>query len=421
MQDAEFEPMWDVVEEHLDEAEFLWGMWENSLVAPNYTLDEVASGPETRLLAHIDGLVANGPLVARRLLIPALEDDEPDRVSAAATALLLSPRESGGTDAIFEAMRELPEQRPPLVRALCCVDIPELLTQIRELLLDEDSGLVAVAAEVLAFHFQPLGETLGLLLASDTAAARVLALRAVANEPEPGRYVRAVQAGLSDTDTRIVDAAIETGARLRLATAWERARSRAQDADGGESMLLLALRGEVNDRASLMTALGNRKRRLAALWALGFLGTPEAVDASLDWLEDRDAGPLAGEVFTAVTGIDLEEAGMSVPPDEDGESLASRPEDDLPRAKPMTVLQRWLKLRGEFVDGQRYVSGAIRNSSSLLTALEAGPMRRRRARLIELELDGDVRNRPRLQVRAPTSRQRAHLRTLGRSLPSLGS
>ena len=412
MSDSEFEPLWDIVEAHLDEAEFLWGMWKRSLVAPNYTLDEVAEGPEERLLAHIDGLVVNGPLVARKLLIPALEDEEPDRVSAATLALLLGPQEHGGVDAVIEALHELPEQHAPLVQALCCVDCPAVLTRVRDLLTVEDIALVAAAAEVLTFHFQPLGETLSLLLASDTVAARMVALQALVNEPEPGRYVRAVKAGLSDADPRIVDVAIETGVRLRLGAAWGRARERAQDADGGDSMMLLALRGEGHDRALLIDALGDRKRRLAALWALGFLGTPESVDAALDWLEDKTAGPLAGEVFTAVAGVDLEEGEMSVSPEGNEDALELSPEDDLPRPEPMAVLRQWMKLRGDFANGERYVSGAILSPDTLLAALEAGPMRRRHGRLLQLELRTVARDRLRLQVRAPTSRQRAQFAQL---------
>ena len=62
------EPRWDIVEEHLDEAEFLWAMWEHSLLSPKYTLDTVARGAplvlleamkmELRLTAPQDGQVS---------------------------------------------------------------------------------------------------------------------------------------------------------------------------------------------------------------------------------------------------------------------------------------------------------------------------------------------------------------------------
>lgn len=175
-------------------------------------------------------------------------------------------------------------------------------------------------------------------------------------------------------------------------------------------MLLLALRGEPSDRAILLKALQDRKRRLAALWALGFLGTPEAVDASHEWLEDRAAGPLAGEVFTAVTGVDLEEAEMSVAADDADEALEHRPEDDLPRPNPMAVLQWWIKHRGRFVDGERYVGGEPLSQETLKQVLMHGAMRRRGpiCRGLRLRATGDSSRYP-IQTLAPTRFQKRQL------------
>ena len=412
MSDAiEPEPLWDVVEEHLDEAEFLWSMWEHSLVAPNYTLDEVAEGPEERLLAHIDGLVVNGPLVARRLLIPALEDEDPGRVSAAAAALLLGPASAAGLEAILEVGRELPEQRAPLAHALGCVDVDGLLGHVRKWLAEPDSGLVAVAAEVLAFHFKPIGETLGLLLAGDDPAERALALRALVHEPEPGRYMRAVQSALQELHPTVLDAAIEAGVRLGLPAAWARACERASDADGGASLLLLGLRGEAGDQAKLLDALADRKRRATALRALGYLGTAAAVDASLEWLDDKALGPLAGEVFTAVTGVDLEDENMTSDLEDEDEATDHTPEDDLPRPNPMLVLQWWMNHRSRFAEG-RYTAGAPRDKESLERQVLQGAMRRRGGALLGLELLTKNEPRYRIQVRAPTRRQRTQMQAL---------
>src|SRR5690606_6691275 len=164
---------------------------------------------------------------------------------------------------------------------LCCVELPRLLPRIRNLLIDDDCEIVAAAAEVLGFHFEPLGEALRLLLASEDAHSRALALRLVPNEPDAKQYVRAVLAGLGEVEPQIVDAAIDAGVRLGLAQAWTRARERGLEAGGDDSMLLLGLRGEASDQALLLGALHDEKRRLAALWALSFVGTPEAVDAAI--------------------------------------------------------------------------------------------------------------------------------------------
>src|SRR5687767_2503153 len=81
---------WDVIEEHLEEAAFLWTQWETALDAPDFTLSEVADTIEARLLAHLDALEIGGPAVARRLLEPALRDPDPTLSFPAAFTLLLS-------------------------------------------------------------------------------------------------------------------------------------------------------------------------------------------------------------------------------------------------------------------------------------------------------------------------------------------
>lgn len=81
--------LWNVVEEHLDEAEFLVEQWASARRSPLYTLTELDEGPQARLDGHVDGLVVNGPLAHERVVWPAVEGaDEPARVTAAALALL---------------------------------------------------------------------------------------------------------------------------------------------------------------------------------------------------------------------------------------------------------------------------------------------------------------------------------------------
>lgn len=403
---------WDIIERHFDEAEFLWGLWEDSLVAPGYTLDEVAQGPEERLLAHIDGLVANGPEVARRLLNPALERGEPQRVSAAALALLQSPGESG-VEAVLVALRTLPKQRGPLARALACADRPDLLERVRGLLRAPEQGAATAAAEVLLFHHAPLGVALPAFLESEDPAAQALGLRALPGEPASTKHVEhmaRLQAALAHKDPHVAAIAMEAGCRLGLDLAWQRVREQAASTDKA-AMLLLALGGGPADHGELIAALADAARRPAALWALGFVGTPEAVDASLEWLKDDQVSHLAGEVFTAVTGINLAEAGFKIAPEE-AEVLGYTAEDGLPRPDTAKLRRWWAEHRREFNAGQRYLMGRPRSLSGLLAALSHGPMRRRPALQLELQLRAPPHLRPLLQTAAPTRRQYAEVAAL---------
>src|SRR6267142_1727129 len=91
--------LWDVVEEHFNEAEFLFEQWERALHSPKYNLTELGATLERRLAAHLDGLVVGGRPVAKRTLEPELENaSEPNRTIVAALALLFmeeEKRESG--------------------------------------------------------------------------------------------------------------------------------------------------------------------------------------------------------------------------------------------------------------------------------------------------------------------------------------
>ena len=111
---------WALVEESLDEAEFLWSQREAALVAPDETPDQVESRIEERLLGAIEGLcvglsvgrgVAGGAGVDRLLdlLALALESDQPSMVAVAGHALLAGGTTEGRdrfTDAFTRASGE---------------------------------------------------------------------------------------------------------------------------------------------------------------------------------------------------------------------------------------------------------------------------------------------------------------------------
>lgn len=410
----ENEPLWDIVEEHLEEAEFLWEQWEASLVAPNYVLREVEDGPEGRLLAHLDGLVVNGPLVAERLLLPTIADvdAEPTRVSAAALALLQTPGDAG-FDAVFSELHGSPAQRPELVRALECCELTPLYPRLGGLLAAEDADLRHAAARVLAYHGEALIEVVPGLLASERAVDRALGLRMVPRFAEGGRHRHAVLAALASEDPELRDVALTSGALLDLPQAWGCARDlvSAMDPGAGQALLLLALRGDPADMPGLAAAVGDEALRGSALWALGFLGTGAAVELALPWLEDAACARLAGEVVAAITGLDLEDENLTRVAEED-EALEHRPEDDLPLPDAMGVLVWWRRQRGNFADDRRYLGGKSRDEVALRGALHEGPMRRRAAHLLALQFGAGPGCGPRLETTAPSRRQWRELAAL---------
>ncbi|MBA3548089.1 MAG: TIGR02270 family protein [Nannocystis sp.] len=404
-----FEPLWELVDDHLDEAEFLWERWEASMVAPNYSMREVEIGPEGRLMAHLNALLANGMQVADRLLLPTIADidAEPTRVRAAALALLQTPGPAG-FDAVFTELYSSPAQRPELARALECCELGPLYPRLGSMLAAEDADLRYTAARVLAFHDEALDQVVPRMLTSDRSVDRMLGLRLIPRLVGTPRHTREVMTALGSDHPDVRDVALTAGVLLDLPQAWRCAQGLANACDpgAGQALLLLALRGDPADRAAILTAVASL--RGPGLWALGFLGTVDAVDAAIPWLEDEAHARLAGEVIAAITGLDLEDENfVCFPPEE--EALSNHPEDDLPLPDALKLLMWWRKQRSRFAVEQRYLAGRPHDAVALRQMLCEGPMRRRPAYLLALQLGLPANRRPQLEPMAPIRRQRRQL------------
>ncbi|MFE8598003.1 TIGR02270 family protein [Archangium violaceum] len=395
------EPLWDIVEFHIDEAEFLWAMWERSLDAPNYTLDEVAEGMESRLLAHIDGLVVNGAKVAEQVLHPIIfdVDAEPTRISAATLALLNGPG-SAGFQFVFTNLTKPGLQHAAIVRALEVCDRPDIKERLQAMLTSKQPEAVVATARAMVFKRISLGQTLPLLLAHPDPDIQALGLSAILLEPHPTIYSRDILRALASTNSTVRDAALVAGIALGIPEAWAHCREFALGK--GPAMLMLALAGNSRDHDRLLTALDHKDLQADALWALGFSGTPTAADACLahmDGKNNKRLSRLAGEAFCTITGLDLEAENLSIETDERDSENASEPdtgderedlmlyaEDDLPLPDAEGVQQWWARQKKHFNPNTRYLRGAPLESTGLLSALRGTVMRRRHVLALHLTL-----------------------------------
>lgn len=393
---------WDVVEDHLDEAAFLHAQWERALADPEYTLAEVAAGPEERLLAHLDGLVVAGAPAAGRLLLPALAGPDPDAAFAAAWALLAS-EDGDFTAPVLDALAGAePELVAAAARALMLSPRPDVLAPLATLVARGSPLTQAAALDVLAHRRAEPGARLDPLLAAGEPAVRRAALRLVRHLP--GRVgSQSVNLSLRSEDPGERDLAIAVGLEWGVRAAWARCEEVVRAGGPGWAFpaLAWALAGEP-DLAPLLAGLRDEARRGAALVALGYSGRAAAAEAALPWLEDEELSPLAAEALSAVTGLPIAEEYAAEPerwdPDaeveEDGALERSGPEADLPRPEASTVAAWWESARGRFDPAARYLGGQPWSGDALVHALRAGPMRRREA----LAFDLAVRTRGGVQL-----------------------
>lgn len=354
---------WDIYEEHLDEATFIWEQWEQSLSAWHSTLSEVAHGPEERLLAHLDALVLGGSNVADEFCRPALESDELARV-AAATWVLLHVDGRDRWDDSWEALTTAePARRNAIARAFALSLRSDLSARVSARLETLAPALKGCLIDVLRIRHpgalanlplsqwasQPDAELLGAVLR---------AARRTSIELSRSALERGLVSDLSETRV----AAIELGTMLQLEMVRPRCRSLVTEGAPERRMALaaLAIGGDPADLQRLQEWAAN-DHAPDAVWALGFSGRADIADTVLRWLDDPKLGASAAETFSAITGLELdgELAGPS-PADELADDAPLRepePGEDLPRPNAPLVRAWWQRNNARFGGVARYFRG----------------------------------------------------------------
>jgi uncharacterized protein (TIGR02270 family) len=399
--------LWDIYEEHLEEAAFLWGQWERALVAANQAIGDVIDGPEERLLAHLDGLVLGGPRVAERLLLPALADDDVGKVFAGTWALVQSEddRRAESLRAVLDA---LPAGKPParaaLGRALELswrADLAKPLALVWE---KSDPQVRGALFDALAVRDAKwVGDHVAAALVDKTPTLRCAALRAVRRMPPANRaaYGDVVEDALGAEEPAVRHEAIATGYAMGVRRTRDACRREAQVAGDGcrLPLALLAARGDRSDRELLMARLAVPEARRHVLWALGFAGDIAAADALVAAMDDEKFARVAGESFSAITGASI--AGRLVKPGvTKGPGVEDvEPDDPLPEALPEDLLlvpaadavrTWWDKARRQMQGGARYLYGEAQSSGASNAAIRRASMWRWPVLALEAAVRGEV-------------------------------
>ncbi|MCF6189963.1 MAG: TIGR02270 family protein [Cocleimonas sp.] len=120
-------------------------------------------------------------------------------------------------------------------------------------------------------------------------------------------------------------------------------------------------------------------------YSIAMAGLPDMVPVLLEWMEDPEYAPLAGEAFSFITGADIEEDDLSILDVEICESqeapLAEKRksdpwteayEDDLPWPDPELTGNWWKAHQQHFQNGTRYLAGKTLEENNLQAVLKNG-------------------------------------------------
>jgi uncharacterized protein (TIGR02270 family) len=419
LESAKKEFLKGILEDHFEEAVFLWHQRELAFRSPAYNVQEIAA-LEQRLEAHLDGLRFAG-IRAWEIWKQYLTWKEPGEAFAAA-ALAFYAGIAERIQEVFECGIRPQQLSVGLVSALAWFPYDQAQTYIKKLLSYSTAEFRRIGIAASAIHRRDPGQALREGMFSDDDQLRARAFRAVG---ELGRLelARWLLGALADPDERVrFDAAWSvTLLSVNLdSVAVLRTLAESSSPYREEALQTAIRRMDLTTAKSWQVSLSQRQQTLrTAIVAFGAIGDPDRIPWLLEQMNLPAMARVAGEAFTMITGVDLayNNLGKSAPEEfeaepienPDDENMGMHPDENLPWPDPATIQKWWTKNQSQFQNGTRYLLGKPMSIEWLRQILRMGRQRQRAAAALELAIRQP--GQPLFEVRAPGFRQQTLLKT----------
>lgn len=389
----------DILEEHALEAAGLWSLRHAMVQRAHVRLPDLAAHDE-RIEAHLDGLRLGGD-DGWRIAQQVMEAD-PGAPSAFALAALVTetsaaiPAETRRAALAAFALAD-PTVAPGIVRGSTWRDPSRSASLSGAWWQAEEPILRQLALGIDVASRRDPGAQLTSACTHVDASLRARALRAV-GEVGRGDLGERCRRAVSDLDPHCRGAAVWSSALLggEVTVAL---RSLATAGSSWEDRLV-ALAARRLPRATVMEWLTSEGRRPALLRRAIRLAAFHGDTLVMPWLLLHLPKPAfarcAGEAFTFLTGVDLEEAGLvtgkpngfrSGPSDDPADDdVAQDPDEDLPWPDATKVTAWWTQRSADFPPGVRRLLGQSLTPAHLEHVLRAGTQPQRAAAAIERAL-----------------------------------
>ena len=417
---------WSVVEECLDEAEFLWLNRERALDAHDQDMERVSAWAEERLLGSVDGLLLAGDATID-LLAAALEEGLPSRASVAAYALA-SLNSQAAADALARVLSTSSEL-DPVRRGLELAASDLFLQRLQNTIDNRSPRILAVLTDVRAFQGVDGSDKIHALWSLADEDVQTATVRLARNSSKDmASYV--AQLGLEMEQPEIRVEAMELGLMAGVDKAWNVALSIVDNHEPGfgRAAIAVAALGGPREHERLLSAISMEDLRRDALFALGFAGTAFAAEVCSATMKTDPLAKISADGFCTITGLDLAKERMArpepSPPDNQpvpfeaddlDADLVLKADEDLPIPDVAAVERWWTNNQSRFTIGQRFLYGQPWSLSLLHNELTKGPMRRRHGWAFEVAVR--TQGAHKIQTRAFMTTQRAQIAKLGQQLP----
>lgn len=364
----------DVLQEHLDEIDFLWEIRERYLFSHEWTLRELAAHEE-RIEAHLDGLrIGAGHAVD--LARPALSAEEPG-LATAATFVMFAFLRRDLEDEVVRGFESGPAPaRDGMRSALRHCDVRHVADALARLAeATSPPGVRAAAIDVRAFHRLAAPRDFDALFRDDDLHVRRLAWEAAGRFGGP--WLRdAFEAAQASESAALRRAALRASARMGEAAVVTYCRT----AQTPDALAFLGVVGDADDRPLLESAVRRGgPSATGALAGLGALGAIDAMPLLLDAMTDDALAHAAGRAFTRITGFGDIEAATPPPAPIDLDDDAIDDSEDGPPPDPAKARAWWERASHRFTREGRWQSGLDVSRDPLGPHFDALPLETRLA------------------------------------------
>ncbi len=387
-----------IFERCADDAAFLWLLRSIAQTQPHYFVSDLAA-LEQRLTAQVT-LLMTAPEQAWALCSGALHLGEPGEVFVAAL-LAFTGQDEQKIEQVIGAGLEHDQALPGLISALGWLPPNHCHNWLKRLLGSDDARHQHLALAACSVRREDPQQRLNALLNSAGCRAHptlwARALRLI-GELKRRDLEPALQVAMGADDPQIVFWACWSAVLLGDRSAAKHLQAFAlQPGPCHTKALALAFRAlpPAEAKNGIKTLAGNPLHTRDAIKATAALGDPQAVTWLLGQMREPGLARLAGEAFSTITGIELQQNALTLPAEALPESRDDEPEDEdlgwdedehLPYPDPAKVAAAWQRSQSQFVMGKRYLQGRLIGKDNLKQILTSGGQRSRLAAALELAL-----------------------------------
>ena len=363
---------------------YAWFLRDQASVSPIFYKKHLAELDE-RLEAYLDCYLINHR--AGESLLPIL--DMSDWGSVFVTALTaIRTHDIESFDVALSALEE-ETQAKELSDAFCWASFEQSKSFLDKAILDKNP-LARIAGITAVAHFTPqiAPELLDTFLEDKSLGVIATTLKVI-GENKLTNYDEKLWEFLTHEDDEIKFRTAFAGNLIGVQGAYEALQ---KFCFGNETPYLreaLSLLYQVMPESEISNTLARIQKSSLSVrikaYSIAMAGLPDMIPVLLEWMEDPEYAPLAGEAFSFITGADIEEDDLSILDVEICESqeapLAEKRkadpwtkayEDDLPWPDPELTTIWWKANQQHFQNGTRYLAGRTLKENNLQIVLDEG-------------------------------------------------